>query len=131
MDAPGIPCRVYVDCQVSPSEDPRKVRHALTNIFPGMDFEEKSRRMHGTATGLGCLNHLCEEIRNRQHRKSLGRQIRLNARDGSFWFYLNKQAAFANVAALCEHDDESPLGPIKVSVMSGRIGDVSGWLVRA
>jgi len=131
MDAPKIPCRVHVDCPANPSEDSQKIRHALTNIFPEMDFEEKGRRMHGTATGLGCLNRLYEEIRSRQTRKSFGRQIRLNARDDSFWFYINKQAAFANVAALCEHDDESPLGPIRVSVRSPRIEDVAGWLVQA
>jgi len=131
MDAPRISCKVYVECTVNPSEDPQKIRHALTNIFPEMEFKEKSHLMHGTATDLGCLNHLCEEIRARQTRKSLRRQIRLNTRDDSFWFYLNRQAAFANAAALCEHDDESPLGPIKVSVRSRQIEAVSGWLVRA
>lgn len=116
-----------VDCPVNPSEDPQRVRHALENVFPTVSFEEKNFGMHGAAGGLECLDHIREQIRNRRSRKSLGRQIRRNTRDDSFWFYLNKQAAFVNVAALCEHDDESPLGPIRVSVTSERIEAVSEW----
>ncbi len=131
MEAPKISCIVRVDCSVSPSEDPRKVRRALANIFPGMDFQELDRKMRGTAADLGCLDRLCEEIHNRRFQRSLGRQVRLNTRGDSFWFYLNRQAAFADVAALCEHDDESPLGPIRVYVRSGQIDSVSEWLVQA
>ncbi len=131
MEAPKVSCRVHVDCSVSPSEDSQKVRHALANIFPEMDFGEKNHRMQSTSTDLGCLARLCEEIHNRQSQRSLGRQIRLNTHDDSFWFYLNRQAAFAGVAALCEHDDESPMGPIKVSVISRQIASVSAWLVQA
>jgi|TARA_Y100000815_G_scaffold61902_1_gene50225 predicted RNA binding protein with dsRBD fold (UPF0201 family) len=47
----------------------------------------------------------------------------------STWFYLNKQAAFANVIALCDEADESPLGPIKVVLHSKNIEDVIDWLV--
>jgi len=46
-----------------------------------------------------------------------------------FWFYLNKQAAFANVTVLCDEADESSLGPIKVVLHSTNIEDVKEWLV--
>ena len=45
------------------------------------------------------------------------------------WFYLNKQAAFANAITLCDEADESPLGPIKVVLHSKNIEDVIDWLV--
>ncbi len=128
MGAPKVSCIVSIDCSINPSEDLKKIRHALANIFPGVDFEEKNFRVHGATDDLECLDGLRERIHNKQHFKSFGRQIRLNTRGDSFWFYLNKQAAFAGEAALCEHDDESPLGPIRVSVTSGQIETVSEWL---
>tara|TARA_B100001750_G_scaffold182781_1_gene151475 strand:- start:172 stop:339 length:168 start_codon:yes stop_codon:yes gene_type:complete len=45
------------------------------------------------------------------------------------WFYLNKQAAFANVITLCDEEAQSPLGPIKVVLHSKNIEDVIDWLV--
>ncbi len=128
MTVPKIPCRVLVDCPVNPSEDPGKVLAALSSILPGVDFEHEDSRMHAHPNDLGCLEHLSEEIRRRRLQRSLQRQIRLNLHGDSFWFYLNKQAAFSGTAALCERDDESPLGPIRISANSGRIADVAAWL---
>jgi hypothetical protein len=39
----------------------------------------------------------------------------------SAWFYLNKQAAFVDVVALCNEPDESALGPIKIILNSNDI----------
>jgi hypothetical protein len=47
----------------------------------------------------------------------------------STWFYLNKQAAFVDVIAICNEADESPLGPIKIVLHSTNIEDVIEWLV--
>jgi predicted RNA binding protein with dsRBD fold (UPF0201 family) len=52
-----------------------------------------------------------------------------NMTNDSTWFYLNKQAAFANVITLCDEADESPLGPIKIVLHSKNIEDVIDWLV--
>jgi predicted RNA binding protein with dsRBD fold (UPF0201 family) len=46
-----------------------------------------------------------------------------------FWFYLNKQAAFANVITLCDEEDQSSLGPIKIVLHSKDIVNVIDWLV--
>ena len=46
-----------------------------------------------------------------------------------FWFYLNKQAAFANVITLCDEEDQSSLGPIKIVLHSKDIANVIDWLV--
>ena len=44
-------------------------------------------------------------------------------------FYLNKQAAFVEQIAICEEFDESPLGPIKVSLSSSNIDRIIDWIV--
>ena len=129
MDAGEIPCRISVGCPLNPSEDPQRVLRALSNVFPAISFEQRDFGIRGSAASLQCMDRLREEIRNRQYQKSLGRQIRLNAQGGSFWFYLNKQAAFAGVAVPCERDDESPLGPIRVSVESARIDEAAHWIL--
>jgi hypothetical protein len=52
-----------------------------------------------------------------------------NMTEDSTWFYLNKQAAFANVITLCDEVGESSLGPITVVLRSKNIEDVIDWLV--
>ena len=55
--------------------------------------------------------------------------MRYNLLEDTTWFYLNKQAAFVNVIALCSEAEESPLGPIKILIHSKNIDEVMEWLV--
>ena len=134
-DVRGISCRISVDCTVNPSEDLQKVRQALANVVPGLEFaqeeeeEEEGGRMRADSADLRCLDHLCGRIHDRRAQRSFRKQIRQNMRGDSFWFYLNKQAAFAGTVALCEREDESPLGPIRISVRSGQIDSVAEMLL--
>jgi predicted RNA binding protein with dsRBD fold (UPF0201 family) len=43
------------------------------------------------------------------------------------WFFVNKQAAFADVVAIVENEDESPLGPIKISINGCTLELVNEW----
>ncbi len=52
-----------------------------------------------------------------------------NLTNNSTWFYLNKQAAYADKIAICEESDESPLGPIKIVLSSNNIERIIEWLV--
>ena len=133
-DVRGISCRISVDCTVNPSEDLQKVRQALANVVPGLEFAqegegEEGGRIRADSADLRCLDHLCGRIHDRRAQRSFRKQIRQNTWGDSFWFYLNKQAAFAGTVALCEREDESPLGPIRVSVRSGQIDSVAEMLL--
>ena len=68
-------------------------------------------------------------MRSRKTKSAYRRHLMRNMAEDSTWFYLNKQAAFANVIVLCDEADESPLGPIKVVLHSTNIEDVIEWLV--
>jgi hypothetical protein len=57
------------------------------------------------------------------------RRLEKNLENNSTWFYLNKQAAFAEKIAICEESDESPLGPIKVILTSTQIDRIIDWLI--
>ena len=75
------------------------------------------------------LTRVYETMRSRKSKSAYRRLLMRNMTNNSTWFYLNKQAAFANVIALCDEADESPLGPIRVVLHSKNIEDVIDWLV--
>ena len=50
--------------------------------------------------------------------------MKTNMAENSTWFYLNKQAAFVDVIALCNDADESALGPIKIVLNSNNIEEI-------
>jgi predicted RNA binding protein with dsRBD fold (UPF0201 family) len=45
------------------------------------------------------------------------------------WFLLNKQAATAGIAAVIEDEQESPLGPIRVTISCEELNALIDWLV--
>jgi len=54
--------------------------------------------------------------------------MRYNTKEDTTWFYLNKQAAYVDVVAICDEAEESPMGPIKVILHSKNLEKVVGWL---
>ena len=75
------------------------------------------------------LTKIYETMRTRRTKSAYRRHLMRNMTEDSTWFYLNKQAAFVDVIALCDEEDQSPLGPIKVVLHSKNIEDVIDWLV--
>ena len=129
MNIPDISCRVNINCQVNPSEDPQKVELAISNVFHNMDIYIKEDSLNVTSQTLESLLLIHEAIHSRNTQKVYGRNLKRNTTDDSTWFYLNKQAAFVDVIALCENADESPLGPIKVIIQSKHIEQMIDWLI--
>lgn len=127
----ALATRVSVCCDLNPSEDESQVRRALSNLFADMIFSLDRGIICAHSDTIRCLEGVREQVHNRQTASSLARQIRHNTNGDSFWFYLNKQAASASVAAVCETADESPLGPIRVSVQSADIGQAAQWIAPA
>ncbi len=130
MNLPNIACKVSIGCAIYPSEDETKIKQALGNIFPELNLEQKNHSLHASSNNLHCLEKIYQDIQNKQSQRSFSRQFRKNMYDNSLWFYLNKQAAFAGVIALCERDDESPLGPIKISIQSAQTDRIIEWLLQ-
>ena len=52
-----------------------------------------------------------------------------NLENDTTWFILNKQAAFVERVAICDEPEESPLGPIKVTLTSSNIDGIIDWIV--
>jgi hypothetical protein len=129
MEIPDVTCSIEAYCSINPSEDPKKVEQALSNILSDIDIKINQESLKATSKNLESLTRIFETIHSRKSQNNFRRQLKHNLIDDSTWFYLNKQAAFANVVALCSESDESPLGPIKVILRSKNIERVIEWLI--
>jgi len=124
-----IDCKISAYCAINPSEDIDKIRTAVSNVLIDMDEKIVGNSLIANSNNYESLSKIYEIVRAKNIKKVYRRNLRQNIVDESTWFYLNKQAAFANVIALCDEDNQSPLGPIKIVLQSKNIRDVIDWLV--
>ena len=129
MRSLDVDCKVSVYCTINTSEDVNKVRTAISNALTDMDEKITGDSLVANSNNYESLTKIYETMRSRRSKSAYRRHLMRNMANDSTWFYLNKQAAFTNVIALCDEADESPLGPIKVVLHSKNIVDVIDWLV--
>ena len=129
MRSLNVDCKISAYCAINPSEDIDKIRTAVSNVLIDMDKKIVGNSLIANSNNYESLSKIYEIIRAKNIKKVYRRNLRQNIVDDSTWFYLNKQAAFANVIALCDEDNQSPLGPIKIVLQSKNIRDVVDWLV--
>jgi len=122
-------CKISAYCAINPSEDIDKIRTAMSNVLIDMNERIAGNSLIANSNNYESLSKIYEIVRAKNITKAYRRNLRQNIVDDSTWFYLNKQAAFANVIALCDEDNQSPLGPIKIVLQSKDIRDVIDWLV--
>ena len=129
MRSLDVDCKISVYCTINESEDVNKVRTAVSNILTGMDEKLTDNSFAANSDNYESLTKIYETMRSRKTKSAYRRHLMRNMTEDSTWFYLNKQAAFANVIALCDEEDRSPLGPIEVVLYSKNIEGVIDWLV--
>ena len=129
MRSLDVDCKLSAFCMINASEDINKVRTAISNALTDMDEKITGDTLVANSNNYESLIKIYAAMRSRRSKSAYRRHLRRNMAKDSTWFYLNKQAAFANVIALCDEADESPLGPIKVVLHSKNIEDVIDWLV--
>ena len=122
-------CKISVYCTINESEDVNKVRTSISNVLTGMDEKITDNSLIANSGNYESLTKIYETMRSIKTKSAYRRHLMRNMTEDSTWFYLNKQAAFANVIALCDEEDQSPLGPIEVVLHSKNIEDVIDWLV--
>ncbi len=129
MRSLDVDCKVSAFCMINASEDVNKVRTAISNALTNMEEKITGDSLAANSNNYESLAKFYENMRSRKTKSAYRRHLMRNMTEDSTWFYLNKQAAFANVIALCDEADESPLGPIKVVLHSKNIEAVIDWLV--
>ncbi|MDE1842136.1 MAG: hypothetical protein KGH95_00640 [Thaumarchaeota archaeon] len=128
MNTPNISCKIEGYAAVNPSEDPEKVQFALSQVLPVADYQYKEGSIKATSNDIECLQKIQESIKKHRSNRVYRRQMRYNTKGDTTWFYLNKQAAFVDVIAICEEAEESAMGPIKIILHSKSIEKIVDWL---
>ena len=129
MRSLNVDCKISVYCNINESEDVNKVKTTISNILTDMDETTDDSSFVANSSNYESLTKIYEAMRTRKTKTVYRRHLMRNMTEDSTWFYLNKQAAFANVIALCDEEEQSPLGAIKVVLHSQNIEDVIDWFV--
>jgi predicted RNA binding protein with dsRBD fold (UPF0201 family) len=102
MKIPNINCKIEMICPVNLSEDPEKVKLAISNIFPFSDIKNENFSIKAQSNELRSLEKIYETITSTQSHKTYTRNLENNLEDDKTWFFLNKQAAFVEKIAILE-----------------------------
>ena len=131
MNIPSLSCKIEMFCTVNPSESIEKIEKAISNIFPYSIINNNNNNLtiHAQSKELRSFEKIYQFIHNNKLQKNYLRSLEDHLQDDTTWFYLNKQAAFVEQIAICEESDESPLGPIKVTITSSNIDAIIDWLI--
>jgi predicted RNA binding protein with dsRBD fold (UPF0201 family) len=128
LRTPKVACKIEVYAAVNPSEDPDKVKLAVSKVIQSTDYQYKEGSIKATSNELDSLSKIQETIKKHRTSRVYRRQIRYNTKGDTTWFYLNKQAAFVDVIAVCDEAEESAMGPIKVILHSKDLDKIVDWL---
>ncbi|MBT8251906.1 MAG: hypothetical protein HKM23_01010 [Nitrosopumilus sp.] len=128
MNIPSIKCKIEMFCSVNPSEDSQKIINTISNIFPLSNIEFQNFSVVASSRDLRSFEKIYEAIHNKRSQKTYRKYLEKNYENSSTWFYLNKQAAYVGKIAICEQDEESPLGPIKVVISSPDLDRIIEWI---
>ena len=129
MNIPSLSCKIEMFCTVNPSESIEKIEEAISNIFPYSIINNNNLSVNAQSKELRSFEKIYQFIHNNKLQKNYLRSLEDHLQDDTTWFYLNKQAAFVEQIAICEETDESPLGPIKVTLTSSNIDAIIDWIV--
>ena len=129
MNIPSLSCKIEMFCTVNPSESIEKIEKAISNIFPYSIINNNNLSINAQSKELRSFEKIYQFIHNNKLQKNYLRSLEDHLQDDTTWFYLNKQAAFVEQIAICGESDESPLGPIKVTITSSNIDAIIDWIV--
>lgn len=130
MPPPEFRLKVVAKASLARSEDPAKVKVAVTNVLGEGHYtlEEDSHWVTATSEDSACLGRLHDQLRDR-HVRAAARKLLIAGREGNrSTMMLNRQAAHAGVLALCGSEGESPLGPILLTIESDQLDSIIEWL---
>ena len=129
MNTPNLSCKIEMFCTINPSESIEKVEQTISSIFPYSVIKNNEFTINAISKELRSFEKIYHFIHNNKLQKNFLRYLEDNLENDTTWFYLNKQAAFVEQIAICEEFDESPLGPIKVTLTSSNIDRIIDWIV--
>ena len=126
---------IRIEVEVRPTEDESKVRKALKNIFTlkdsdikGVDIGNNYKLLVVESRKLTVLFRLYELLRQ-ERILDTARSIMLSLKRGDMLtLKLHKQSAYAGHISFISYDEESPLGPITLTIVSDKLSEIIDWL---
>ena len=118
---------VIVITPINLTEDVQKVVFAVKNLLPDSELAIRKNNLYTKMNNFDGLRKIKDKIRSKKTLAVLQRILYNNYNMQSTWFLLNKQAAFSDVVVLVENENESPLGPIKITVNGCELERINEW----
>lgn len=128
--------KLDVETILYPSEEEIKVKNALTFLYPFETIvkdptnEVETFKLSGSATGLIALDKLFSTVRKQRNVQAFHNYLidRMDIRRNRVKFLLHKQFLTKGRINLCESEDESPLGPIRITISGKNIEKIVNYL---
>jgi predicted RNA binding protein with dsRBD fold (UPF0201 family) len=118
-----------IEALVNPSESRDKVIAAITNVIDNCSPEVNyNSRVVARSNRADSLNIIYQQIRSRSAAGVLRRMLTYNRNTNTTWFLLNKQAAAVGIVAVIEEENESPLGPLRITIVCDEMDLLIDWL---
>jgi predicted RNA binding protein with dsRBD fold (UPF0201 family) len=122
-----------VETPLNPTEDPEKVSRAVHNLFPDASLitvrtDTRHAKLEATMNRLEDLQKLRSLLRQEVIRDAARKVFYQGLSGSSIVVHLNKQAAFAGKVSFCDRYDESPLGPITLTITTENAEQLLDWL---
>lgn len=121
-----------VEAEVRPTESEERVAQAIRNIVDVdvkvVDVGGGYRVAVGESTDVACLRRLHALLRQERILDAARAYAMRFRRGNTLELKLHKQAAYAGHISLVTYDDESPLGPIRLTIVSDKIDEIVDWL---
>ncbi len=130
MQAANFRVSIALEGSLSPSEDPGKVMKALQNVLGDCEYETEQTRRSITlrSRNIRCVEKVRDQLRDRRIR-GVARKLALGSKtEYRISFMLNRQAAYEGTIALCSSEDESPMGPLYLTIESPEVDKLIEWL---
>jgi predicted RNA binding protein with dsRBD fold (UPF0201 family) len=123
---------VRVETEINLTEDEEKVERAVASIFGKIPTEVKpsykASILNVETKGQESLTNFRNLLRSDRIRDAARKVFFGGIRGKRISFCLNKQVAFAGHISFSEEVDESPLGPIKVTIECENPRQLIDWL---
>src|SRR5262249_33670794 len=115
-----------VQASVSPSEDPHLVALAVAKLLGCLEDEVQieAAGVIFESDETSSLARIKDQLRDRRVRGAARRLLLSSMEKGKSFLMLNRQAATVGVVALCSTPEESPLGPIYLTLKSHEVEKV-------